>query len=339
MKKMSVLELRSFGEGGLAEAERPVPEPGPGRVRIRMRAASLNYRDLLVVKGVYNPRLPLPLVPLSDGVGVVDAIGPGVTRWKEGDRVCPIFAQEWLCGPPDREALRSTLGGPLDGTLAEFMVVGEQGLVAPPAHLADSEAATLPCAALTAWNALVTLGGLEQGETVLTLGTGGVSLFALQFARLQGARVFATTSDKDKAQRLLALGAAQVLNYREDPRWGRTAREISGGGVDLVVEVGGAGTLEQSLQALRPGGRIALIGVLSGTRSKIDVLPILMNQLRVQGIFVGSREDFRSMNRAIALSGLRPVVDKVFPFREATAALAHLESGRHFGKICLEFPH
>ncbi len=337
MKKMSLWELQSFQPGGLVPVKRPVPEPGPGQVRIKMRAASLNYRDLLTVKGLYNPRQPLPLVPLSDGVGVVDALGPGVTRWKEGDRVCPIFAQAWLCGPPSKEALRSTLGGPLDGTLAEWMVLGEEGLVAAPAHLTDAEAAALPCAALTAWNALVTLGGLKPGWTVLTLGTGGVSLFALQFARLQGARVVATTSNKDKAQRLLELGADQVLNYKEDPKWGRTVRELTGGGADLVVEVGGAGTLEQSLQAVRPGGRIALIGVLSGTRSQLDVIPVLMNQVRLQGVFVGSRQDFLAMNRALADSGLRPVIDKVFPFQEAPAALAHLESGRHFGKVCLEF--
>ncbi len=338
MEKMTVLELRSFELEGLVEAARPVPEPGPGQVRLRMRAASLNYRDLLTVKGLYNPRQPLPLVPLSDGVGVVDALGPGVTRWKVGERACPIFAQAWLCGPPTREALRSTLGGPLDGTLAEFLVVEEQGLVPAPDHLSDAEAATLPCAALTAWNALVTLGGLRPGETVLTLGSGGVSLFALQFARLLGARVIATTSREEKAGRLRELGAEQVILYKEEPRWGRAARELSGGGVDLVVEVGGAATLEQSLQALRPGGRISLIGVLSGTRSQVDVIPILMNQVRVQGVFVGSRENFLAMNRALASSGLRPVVDRVFPFRKAREALAYLESGRHFGKVCLEFP-
>ena len=338
MNEMTVLELRSFGLDGLAEAARPLPEPGPGQVRLRMRAASLNYRDLLTIKGLYNPRQPLPLVPLSDGVGVVEALGPGVSRWKVGDRACPIFAQEWLCGPPAREALRSTLGGPLDGTLAEFMVVGEQGLVPAPAHLSDPEAACLPCAALTAWNALVTLGGAKPGETVLVLGTGGVSIFALQFARLLGARVIATTSKKEKEERLRGLGAQAVLDYREEPKWGRKVRELSGGGVDLVVEVGGAGTLEQSLQALRPGGRISLIGVLSGARSQVDVIPILMNQVRVQGVFVGSRENFLDMNRAVSFHGLRPVVDRVFPFREAREALAYLESGRHFGKVCLEFP-
>ena len=338
MKKMSLWELRAFGRDGLARAERPVPEPGPGQVRIAMLAASLNYRDLLMVRGLYDPRQPLPLVPLSDGMGLVDALGPGVSRWKEGERVCPIFAQKWLCGPPTREALRSTLGGPLEGTLAEYLVLPQEGLVPAPDHLTPVEAATLPCAALTAWNALVTLGGLRPGEKVLTLGTGGVSLFALQFARLQGAQVIATTSNKEKAQRLQALGAAPVLDYREDPRWGRTAREISGGGVDLVVEVGGAGTLEQSLQAVRPGGRIAMIGVLSGSRSQVDVIPILMNQLRVQGVFVGSRQDFLSMNRAVAQARLRPVIDRVYSFDEAPAALERLASGRHFGKICLEFP-
>lgn len=332
---MNVQELTgAFGLDRVVPATRPTPEPGPGQVRIRMRAASLNYRDLLMVKGQYNPRLPLPMIPASDGVGIVESVGAGVSPTLEGTRVCPTFSQAWLDGPPDAAALRSTLGGPLDGVLAEQMVVHADATVPVPEHLSDEEAACLPCAALTAWSALAEHGNLKPGDTVLTLGSGGVSLFALAFAQMFGARVIATSSCGEKLERLEALGAAKTLNYREDPRWGRTVRKLTGG-VDHVVEVGGAGTLEQSLAALRPGGSVSLIGVLSGGVEKLSLFPILMNNIRVQGIFVGHRRSFHEMNRAITAHQFRPVVDRSFPLSETRAALEYLASGQHMGKVVI----
>ncbi len=326
----------AFGLENLREVERPEPRPGPGEVLLRMRATSLNYRDLLMVRGHYDPRQPLPLVPLSDGVGEVLELGEGVTRVALGDRVCPLFAQRWLSGPARKESMRSTLGGPLDGTLRERMVLSEESLVHVPEHLSDEEAACLPCAALTAWSALVTYGEVKAGDTVLVLGSGGVAVFAVQFARLLGARVIATSSSDEKLERLRTLGARHVINYRTNPDWGKTVRQLTDDrGVDHVVEVGGAGSLAQSLRAVRPDGTVSLIGVLSGTKAPLDILPILMNNLRVQGILVGHRDGFEAMNRAIEAHGLRPVVDRVFPFHEAREAFTYLASGAHFGKVCL----
>jgi NADPH:quinone reductase-like Zn-dependent oxidoreductase len=335
---MNVFEIQErFGLENLVLAERPDPDPGTGQVLVRMRAASVNYRDLLMVRGDYNPRQPLPLIPCSDGVGEVVSVGDGVTRMGPGDRVAPLFAQGWISGEPTRERLRSTLGGPLDGTLAELMVLGEEGVVPVPEHLSDAEAATLPCAGLTAWSALVTQGQVGAGDTVLVQGTGGVSIFALQFARLLGARVIVTSSSDDKLQRARELGAHELINYRQVPEWGRQVREVTGGrGVDLIVEVGGAGTLAQSVRAVRFGGQISLIGVLAGRKSELDVAPILMKHVRVQGILVGHRKGFEAMSRAIALHGLRPVVDRTFPFDQTPEAFDYLASGRHFGKVVID---
>jgi NADPH:quinone reductase-like Zn-dependent oxidoreductase len=325
----------SFGLDHLRLVEAEEPSLGPGEVRLRVRACCLNYRDLLMVRGHYDPRLPLPLVPLSDGVAEVIELGAGVTRVALGDRVCATFSPSWIAGEPDGDAVRLTRGGVVPGMLSEQVVLGEQELVHVPPHLSDVEAATLPCAALTAWSALVTYGGVKAGDVVLTLGSGGVSVFAVQIARLLGARVIATTSSEAKAERLRALGAEAVLRYDQEPRWGRAVRQLTGG-VDQVVEVGGAGTLAQSLEAVRPGGTVSLIGVLSGVREPLSVLPVLMKQVRVQGILVGHRQGFEAMNRAIAASRLHPVVDRVFPFTEVRAAFAHLASGAHFGKVCVE---
>jgi NADPH:quinone reductase-like Zn-dependent oxidoreductase len=333
---MKVFELRAFGFDGLSLVERPEPKPGPGQVLVQMRAFSLNYRDLMVVKGVYNPKQRLPLVPLSDGVGKITAAGDGVTRVKVGDRVAGIFMQRWLCGEITEDKARSSLGAQLDGVLAEYVVLDEDGVVHVPDHLSDEEAATLPCAAVTAWHALMTEGGVKPGDTVLILGTGGVSLFALQFARLAGARVLATSSSNAKLERIAQLGASDGINYKENPDWDKTTRTLTGGvGVDHVVEVGGAGTLPQSLRAVRMGGRISLIGVLAGGSGQVSPLPILMKNVRVQGIYVGSREMFEAMNRAIALHQLRPVVDRVFAFQEFPEALRYMESGAHLGKIAI----
>jgi NADPH:quinone reductase-like Zn-dependent oxidoreductase len=332
---MRAVEIRdAFGLDHLALTERPDPRPGFGQVRVRVRAASLNYRDLLMVRGEYNRRQPLPLIPGSDGAGEVAEVGEGVTRVKVGDRVCGVFAQRWISGEPTREKLRSTLGGPLDGMLAEQVVLSEEGVVPVPPHLSDEEAATLPCAAVTAWNALVNEGGVKAGDTVLVQGTGGVALFALQFARLLGARVIITSSRDDKLARARALAAAEGINYRDTPDWGAAVKKLTGGvGVDCVVEVGGGGTLQQSLQAVRVGGRIGLIGVLAGNATQIPLTAIVMQKIRVQGILVGDRESFEAMSRAIALSGLRPVIDRVFPLEETRAAFDHMAAGNHFGKI------
>ncbi|MBI4469932.1 MAG: NAD(P)-dependent alcohol dehydrogenase [Acidobacteria bacterium] len=335
---MKAFEIRErFGLDALTLTDRPEPRPGPGKVRLKLRAASLNFRDLLMMQGLYNPRQALPLIPLSDGVGEAVEVGEGVTRVAVGDRVAGQVAQEWIAGAPTTAKLRrSTLGGPLDGMLAEYIVLDEDGVVHVPGHLTDEEAATLPCAALTAWNALVT-GGLKPGDTVLVLGTGGVSVFALQFALIMGARVIVTSSSDEKLERALKLGASDGINYRTTPDWDKRVRELTGGiGVDHVVEVGGAGTLNRSIRAARPGGHISLIGVLAGP-GEVNPVPILMQSLRVQGIFLGHREMFEEMNRAIDLHRLRPVVDRVFDFADSRAALDHMAGRAHFGKIAIRF--
>jgi NADPH:quinone reductase-like Zn-dependent oxidoreductase len=326
----------TFGLDHLALVERPEPYPGPGQALVRVRAASLNYRDLLMVQGSYNRKQKLPLIPCSDGAGEVVAVGDGVTRVRAGDRVCAIFAQGWLAGEPGRDLVRTTLGGPLDGMLAESVVLSADGLVKVPDHLSDEEAATLPCAAVTAWSALIEGGGLKAGDTVLVLGTGGVSIFALQLAVLAGARVIVTSSSDDKLERARQLGAAHVVNYRQVPEWGARVKELTGGeGVDHVLEVGGAGTLAQSLQAVRAGGRIYLIGVLAGNSTDISLPAIQMRRVRIDGILVGSRASFEALNRAVALHRLRPVIDRTFPLAEARAAFDHMAAGAHFGKICV----
>jgi NADPH:quinone reductase-like Zn-dependent oxidoreductase len=334
---MKAYEIRQgFGIEALTLQDRPEPAAGPGEVLLGVRAVSLNYRDLLVVKGQYNPKMPLPRIPCSDAAGEVLAVGPGVKRVREGQRVCGLFMPAWQAGQVTEEASRSALGGAVDGVLAERVVLPEDGVIPIPEHLSDEEAATLPCAALTAWHALISEGQLQPGSTVLLQGTGGVSLFALQFARLAGARVIITSSQDDKLSRAKSLGAADGINYKTTPEWGEQARRLSGGaGVDQVVEVGGAGTLAQSLRAVRLGGRVSLIGVLSGGGGQLSLFPILMKNVRIQGIYVGSREMFEAMNRAVAEHDLRPVVDRVFAFAEAVEAFRYLESGSHFGKVCI----
>ncbi len=327
-----------FGLDSLTLIERPDLAPGYGQVLIKLRAVSLNYRDLMVVKGLYNPKLPLPRIPFSDGVGEVVAVGEGVTEVKTGDRVAGIFFQKWLCGELTETKAQSALGGAIDGLLTQYAVLHEDGVVSVPEHLTDEEGAALPCAAVTAWNALVTSGGVKAGDTVLVQGTGGVSIFALQFAKLLGARVIATSSSDEKLESVRQLGASDTINYKQTPEWGKRVQELTQDiGVDYVVEVGGAGTLNQSLRAVRHGGQISLIGVLSGGSGEINTASILRKNVRVQGIYVGSREMFEAMNKAIALHKLRPVIDRVFEFSEAPQALKYMESGAHFGKICIRF--
>jgi NADPH:quinone reductase-like Zn-dependent oxidoreductase len=333
---MKAYRLHSFnGPSGIQSEELPSPRPGPGQVLVRVRAVSLNYRDLLISKGLYNPRLPLPRIPVSDGAGEVQEAGPGVTRFRSGDRVAANFMPQWVDGEIDDTKARSALGGEVDGMLAQEAVLPETGLVHVPEHLTFEEAATLPCAALTAWNALFESGRVKPGDTVLTQGSGGVSTFAVQFAHLVGARVIATSSRDDRLERLTTLGAVAGINYKAMPEWDRRVVELTGGrGVDHVVEVGGAGTLLRSLRAVRRGGYVALIGVLAGL-GEVNPMPILMRAIRVQGIFVGSRTMFEAMNRAIAVGGFHPVIDRVFEFSQAVEALQYMVSGSHFGKIVI----
>ncbi len=337
---MKVFQL----EGGwsvdhLVIAARPTPEPGPGQALLRIRAASLNYRDTVVIQRGYGAQTgQLPLIPISDGVGEVVAVGQGVTRVKVGDRACPMFCPRWSGGPPSAARLRASLGGPLDGVMAEYMAVDAESLALAPDHLSDIEAATLPCAALTAWSALVTEGHVQPGDRVLIQGTGGVSLFALQFAILLGAFAIVTSSNTQKLELARALGADATISYRETPEWGRSVREIAGGdGVDHIVEVGGQETLPQSLRAIRPGGTISMIGVLSGSSMDARLGLVVTRQVRLQGITVGSRDGFEAMSRAITQHRLRPVVDRVFQFDELPEALAYLASGAHSGKVCISY--
>lgn len=328
----------SFGLDNLKLVDLPEPQPGPGQVLVRMRAASLNFRDLVVIKGGYGPRQTLPRIPLSDGAGEVLAVGAGVSRVKAGDRVVGCFAPAWLDGPLTQEKVDSSLGCYVEGVLAEHVILQAESLLPVPAHLSYEEAATLPCAALTAWNALFVADHLLPGSTVLVQGTGGVSLFALQFARLAGARVIVTSSSDQKLERARQLGAFAGINYKTTPDWDKEARKLTDGrGADHIVEVGGAGTFNRSLACVRMGGTITMIGVLAGASAEIRTTLILFRTVRVQGIFVGSRAMFEEMNRAISTHGLRPVIDRAFPLTEAPQALRHMESGSHFGKIVLTF--
>jgi NADPH:quinone reductase-like Zn-dependent oxidoreductase len=276
-------------------------------------------------------------VPCSDGCGEVIEVGEGVKRVKAGDRVATLFFQGWLAGRPTPEALGTALGGSLDGCLQEYMLLSEQGVSKVPAHLSDLEVATLPCAALTAWRALVVEGGIKAGESVLAQGTGGVSIFALQFAKTAGAEVIITSSSDEKLDRARKLGANHVINYKQYPKWSTQVRELTGGrGVDHVVEVGGAETLPESLKSIRLGGHVSVIGVLSGPTKTLEIRYIMGPNARVQGITVGSRENFEDMCRAIDRHKIKPVIDRVFPFEESKAAFAFMASQGHFGKIAIQ---
>jgi NADPH:quinone reductase-like Zn-dependent oxidoreductase len=331
---MRAAVIPQFGLDHLSITDRPTPTPGPGQVLVAVRAVSLNYRDLLVAKGHYNPRMPLPRVPCSDAAGEVVAVGDSVLSVKPGDRVCGTFFQNWAEGPLTEAASKSALGGAIDGVLAEQVVLSEQGVVPVPPHLSFEEAATLPCAALTAWNALTTDFD-PAGKTVLLLGTGGVSVFALQLAVALGAKALVTSGSDDKLARAIGMGATAGVNYKQTPDWEKWARQQTNGeGVDLVVEVGGAGTLERSVKATRYGGRVALIGVLAGGGG-FDPMGLLMKGITLRGIYVGSRAMFETLNAAITKHTIRPVIDRVFAFDELRQAFAHLESAGHFGKVVI----
>ena len=316
--------------------ERPDPLPGPGQLLVHVRAASLNYRDQLVVKGTYftgpNTR---DLIPLSDGAGDVATVGPGVSGVRVGDRVAGCFFQRPPGGPPDAPPL--ALGSPLDGTLADYVVFYEDGVVAIPDGLTYEQAACLPCAGVTAWHALFRAGrSIHAGDTVLVLGTGGVSIFALQFARAAGARVLATSSSDEKIQRLLSMGASDAINYKRTPDWEKEVLCATGRGVDCVIEVGGGGTFARSVQSLAPGGKVCLIGFVAGRDGDTNPFPLMYKAGNLHGIFVGDREMFEEMNLAIMLNQVKPVIDRVFPFEEAKQAFAHHASGQFIGKVVIQ---
>ena len=333
---MKIWQIPSFGIDNLELAERQTPKPGSGQVLIKIHAISLNYRDLLVVLGRYNPRLALPRIPCSDGAGEIVSLGDGVTRWKIGQRVAGIFMQNWIEGQPSAAKQRGALGGDIDGMLAEYVALDENGVVEIPGHLSWEEAATLPCAAVTAWNALIHAGRVRPGDTVVIQGTGGVSIFALQFAKLLGARVIGISGSDEKLRRAHKLGLDTGLNYRNNADWAAWVLEqTDGAGADLVVEVGGAGTLIQSLKAVRIGGTVAQIGVLTQSSEPFHIAPLLHKQVNLKGIYVGSRADFEEMNKAVTLNSLKPCVDKVFAFASAKDALKFMESASHFGKLVI----
>jgi NADPH:quinone reductase-like Zn-dependent oxidoreductase len=335
---MRLITLNTFGLDGLQTAKAEPVEPGPGQVRIRLLAASLNYHDLATVLGFANPRLKLPIVPISDGAGVIDAIGPEVSGLTAGTLVTTRFFPRWEAGAPTYERLRYVTGETLAGVMQDYLTLPASDVQPAPAHLNAQEAATLPCAALTAWRAIVVEGQVKAGDRVLLQGTGGVSLFALQFARMLGAEIIITSSSDEKLERARALGAHHTINYRQEPQWGKAARKLTGGeGVDLVVEVGGAGTLPESLNALKIGGHLSLIGVLTGIANTVPTARIMAMNATIRGITVGSRDHFDAMNRAIAFNRIHPVIGQTLPFEALRQGLELMQSGQHFGKIGLEF--
>ena len=335
---MKAYEIKTFGIDELSMSVRPMPSAGDSEVVVKLHAASLNYRDVMVVSGTYNPRMKLPAIPFSDGAGEIVEVGSGVTKWKVGDRVMPIFAQRWFDGESSEEKRRTSLGAGAqwDGVMREYGAFDQESVVAIPDHLSYVEAATLPCSALTAWNALFVSGKVRPGESVVTLGTGGVSIFALQLAKLAGARVIATSSSDEKIERLEQLGVDETINYKKREDWDVAIRELTGkNGADHVIEVGGAGTLAKSINAVRIGGHVALIGALTGPAG-FSPTAVFMKAIRLQGIFVGSREMFLDLNKAVNTAKLEPVIDRVFAFDEVREALRYMESGAHFGKIVVK---
>jgi NADPH:quinone reductase-like Zn-dependent oxidoreductase len=328
---------RDWSIDAMELVEQPEPTPGPGQVVVRMRAASLNYRDLLTVEGK-GGSYRLPLIPFSDGAGEIASLGAGVTRVAVGERVCPMFFQSWLDGRPSASSRRLALGGTGPGVLQELMVLDAEGVSRMPSNLTFEEAATLPCAALTAWRALFEEVHLRPGDTVLVQGTGGVSIFALQLAKLAGAAVIVTSSSDDKLERAKTLGADHTINYRSVADWGKAAAQWAGGGVDHIVEVGGRDTLPQSIDAARVGGTILMIGVLSGFAQQIAIPSLFGKNLHVIGLSVGSRRMFEQMALAIERNQMKPVVDRTVAFESVPEALNLMKQGGHFGKIVVRFP-
>ena len=334
---MKAYQIQSHtGLDALKQVDLPEPEVATDEVLVRIRANAINYRDLSMPHGGYLRNDKVPLIPLSDGAGEVVKVGSAVTRFREGDRVIGCFFRDWEDGDVTEQQLGSALGGGIDGVLAEYVALKERATVHVPADLSFEQAATLPCAAVTAWQAL-TLDDLRAGQTVLALGTGGVAIFAMQFAKAFGARVIITSSSDEKLDRARALGADLTINYRTDPDWDKHVRQLTDGvGVDNVIEVGGIGTLEKSLASARVSGTVSLIGVLSGFNdANPSPMAALFNRITIRGIYVGSRCMFEQMNRAIEANGIEPVIDQTVPFAEARRAYEFLQSGKHFGKIVI----
>lgn len=334
---MRVMQLGdAMGIDKLTLVDRPKPSAGSGEIVIALKHASLNFRDLASVAGMMGKQRS-PFIPLSDAAGEVVEVGPNVTAFKLGDKVCPSFFTGWVTGEPTAAGLRTALGGALDGVAREYICVPATAASLIPTNHSLAEAATLPCAGLTAWRALIVEGRIKAGETVLVQGTGGVSIFALQFAKAAGARVIATSSSDEKLETLKKLGADEVINYKSTPDWGMAARKLTKGeGVDHVVEVGGAGTMQQSLTACRVGAHIALIGVLSGFSGELSMGAVFSQNIRIKGISVGSKSMFDDMVRAIEINDLHPVIDRHFALENLGEALRYMESGKHFGKIVID---
>jgi NADPH:quinone reductase-like Zn-dependent oxidoreductase len=327
-------ELASFGLENLKIVEREEPRPGPGEIVLAVGAFSLNYRDLLVVKGTYNPNIALPVTPASDGCGTIASVGEGVRRVAPGDRVMTHFIADWIDGPFQKRYVASTLGVPGPGVAAEKVLLPERAVLKAPAYLDDAGASTLPIAALTAWNALVTEGHIERGQSVLTLGTGGVSVFVIQLGKALGARVIITSSSDEKLERARALGADVLINYQKNPRWDKEVLEATGGqGADIVVETGGIATMSTSLKAARAGGLVAVLGGVTGLSGEVNIAPLTMKRLRVSGILVDSREQFEKLAAFLEEHPIQPAIDRTFAFEELPEAFRHMEKGAHFGKI------
>ncbi|MGO8919040.1 MAG: zinc-dependent alcohol dehydrogenase family protein [Stellaceae bacterium] len=337
---MKVMEMRDgWGLEHIKPGTRPERDPGPGEVLVRMAAASVNYRDFVMTRRGYGSHSgELPLIPLSDGAGTVAKAGAGVTRVAVGDLVCPAFAQRWISGPMKEEHRAGMLGGRLDGVMQEYMLLPQQGVVKAPREWSAIEAATLPCAALTAWSAVIG-GGVKAGDVVVTQGTGGVSLFAAMFAKMQGALAIVTSSSDEKLERARSFGAGLGINYKTHPEWSREVRKALGGrGADLILELGGAQTLDQSLRAIRTSGTLAMIGVLSGATAELNLGRVVTQNVRLQGVTVGNRDAFEEMVRAIDLLGGKPPIDeKRYAFDAVADAIGAIATGRHFGKICIAF--
>jgi NADPH:quinone reductase-like Zn-dependent oxidoreductase len=336
MSSKAILLAAGGGFDQVSIGSRAAPPPRAGEITVRLHASSLNYHDYVVVKGVWGPSETR--IPMADGAGEVIALGDGVTEFAVGDRVVSTFFPTWQDGPPEVEGFATVPGDGVDGYAREVVTRPATAFTRAPRGYSHAEAATLSTAGLTAWRALFADGRLKPGDTVLVQGTGGVSIFALQFAKAAGARVIATSSSDEKLARLEALGADHLINYKKDAAWGETARRLTGGrGVDHVVEVGGPATLDQSMIATRIGGHVSVIGILSGLEGKLAFLTALVRQLRLQGVLVGSRRHQMDMIRAIDATGLRPVIDRSFPLEGIVDAFRYQESNQHFGKICLEW--
>lgn len=335
------MEAYVIGDGqglnALKRVERQIPVPGPGEILVQVKANSINYRDYLTIKNAASRGITGERIPNSDGAGIVAEVGAGVTEFEKGDRVVGCFFQDWQSGSISTSVMASAMGGAIDGMLAEYVILKERGALPVPAHLSFEEAATLPCAALTAWNCLIEKGEAKAGSTALLLGTGGVSVFSLQLAKANGIRTIVTSSSDEKLARVKDMGATETINYKTTPDWEKAVLELTGGnGVDVVVEVGGAGTLEKSVESVRVGGTISLVGVLTG--GKIDPTAIMRKSVKLQGIYVGPRDMFSRLNAALTHNEIHPVIEDVFSFEDALEAYKLMESGKHFGKIVISLP-